>query len=537
MSEEPNDTSPINTVVDDGLLSAGTDLPDDFDPLEDGILMAHQVAWLEDKSPVKIAEKCRRSGFTFAEALDDTITAATLRSDGGDNVFYIGDTKEKGREFINYCATFAKTVAKELILINEFMFEDKKEDGGSNYISAFRITFGSGNQIVALSSRPENIRGLQGIVVIDEAAFHKDVGEVIDAALALLIWGGRIRIISTHNGKLNAFNELITQVRAGKKNYSLHRITFDEVIENGLYDRVKLMRPDILPFEEWYATIRGSYLSEAREKEELDAIPSDSEGAALTRVQIEACLDRSIPVLRIRREDKFLTYAEDSREREMLDWCRENLAPILEGLHPHRRKLVGGDIARKGHAACLWLAEVETGLRHTTKAVIEMRNLPFENMRHILFYILDRLTGPWSTALDASGLGMDTAEKAVVKYGAEAVGAVTFSNSWYLEHGPKIVSAVEDQTITVPADEDIITDLCGLAYVQGVVKIPDKFETIGADGGKRHADGAIAALLVEYAASLISYQPYAYQPVKLPRDADARPVKITAGFRTQKGAW
>lgn len=35
------------------------------------------------------------------------------------------------------------------------------------------------------------IRGLQGVVVIDEAAYHRDVRAVIDAVNALLIWGGK----------------------------------------------------------------------------------------------------------------------------------------------------------------------------------------------------------------------------------------------------------------------------------------------------------------------------------------------------------
>ena len=103
-----------------GELPRGGEIPDDLDPLADGILMRHQAEWLEDKSDLKIAEKGRRTGITFAEALDDTLIAAAARSAGGDNVFYIGDTKDKGREFIGYVAHFAKTVADELAAIEEF---------------------------------------------------------------------------------------------------------------------------------------------------------------------------------------------------------------------------------------------------------------------------------------------------------------------------------------------------------------------------------------------------------------------------------
>jgi hypothetical protein len=42
------------------------------------------------------------------------------------------------------------------------------------------------------------------------------VREVIDAVNALLIWGGKIRVISRHNGVLNPFNDLINEAKAGK---------------------------------------------------------------------------------------------------------------------------------------------------------------------------------------------------------------------------------------------------------------------------------------------------------------------------------
>ncbi|MCR2726210.1 hypothetical protein NSP06_24420, partial [Salmonella enterica] len=84
-------------------------------------------------------------------------------------------------------------------------FEDQDEGGKTKHITAYRIRFASGFQVCALSSRPANIRGLQGHVVIDEAAFHPDVQGVLDAATALLIWGGQITIISSHNGKNNPF--------------------------------------------------------------------------------------------------------------------------------------------------------------------------------------------------------------------------------------------------------------------------------------------------------------------------------------------
>lgn len=83
---------------------------------------------------------------------------------------------------------------------------------------------------MALTSRPSNLRGRQGTIVIDEAAFHDQLSELLKAALAMLIWGGRVRVISTHNGTDNAFNELVEDIRAKKRKGTVHRITFQDAV-------------------------------------------------------------------------------------------------------------------------------------------------------------------------------------------------------------------------------------------------------------------------------------------------------------------
>ncbi|HEY9347253.1 MAG TPA: hypothetical protein VIQ53_18170, partial [Inquilinus sp.] len=65
------DQAPPRSTVDD--LIPGTLPPEDLDPLADGILMPHQKAWVADQSPLKLGEKGRRTGITFAEALDSTL--------------------------------------------------------------------------------------------------------------------------------------------------------------------------------------------------------------------------------------------------------------------------------------------------------------------------------------------------------------------------------------------------------------------------------------------------------------------------------
>ncbi|MAN99759.1 MAG: hypothetical protein CMN16_11870, partial [Roseovarius sp.] len=275
-------TAPVLTRDPDALpeeLPRGSEIPESLDPLADGILMAHQRSWLADESDLKVCEKGRRTGITFAEMLGCALIAAAARGAGGQNCFYIGDTKDKGREAIGYVAHFARVIAGAAHPIEEFLFEDQQPDGTTKFISAYRVRFASGFRVEALSSNPANIRGLQGTVVIDEAAFHKDVREVIDAVNAMLIWGGKVRIISTHNGYLNAFNELIREARAGKNGFAVHRYTFSDAVANGLYARVCMMQGKTWTPEAeaaWEATVRRAYgAREAAMRQELDAEPAE----------------------------------------------------------------------------------------------------------------------------------------------------------------------------------------------------------------------------------------------------------------------
>lgn len=496
--------TPVLTRDPDALpgdLPRGGDIPADLDPLADGILMAHQKAWLEDSAPLKIVEKGRRTGLTFAEMLDATLCAAAGRSAGGMNVFYIGDTKDKGREAIGYVAHFAKVVVGELAQVEEFLFEDQQDDGTTKMISAFRVRFASGFRVEALSSNPANIRGLQGRVVIDEAAFHRDVREVIDAVNAMLIWGGQVRIISTHNGHLNPFNEVIREARAGKNAFAVHRYTFGDAVRNGLYRRVCLMRGTTwsqAAQDAWEAQLRGSYgARDAAMKQELDAVPSEVQGAALTRVQIEnAQIDA--PVVRWVQPDAFKNSGEANRKAQTLDWCETVLAPILDALDPRRQHAIGEDFARNGDATCIVIVEIGLDLRRRWKLNAELRNIPFAQQRDVFFYIGDRVPNLVKAALDKGGNGAYLAEEAAMRYGA-LVEEVAFSRSWYETHMPPYIDAITDGTTLLARDPDVLRDHQALQFDGGVIKVPQGLRFKGSDGLDRHGDSAIAGALADYA--------------------------------------
>ncbi|MBB4955568.1 phage FluMu gp28-like protein [Agrobacterium vitis] len=481
----------------------GGDVPDDLDPLADGILMDHQSEWLADDSDLKGCEKGRRTGITFAEALDHTLIAAARRSAGGQNCFYIPDSKPKGREFIGYAAHFAKTVANEILTIEDGIFFDQRKDGSTNAISSFIIRFASGFRIEALSSRPENIRGLQGVVCIDEAAFHSNVHDVIDAVNALLIWGGKIRVISSHNGISNPFNEFVKEGRAGKNGFNIHKFSFADAVANGLFKRVCLIKGEEWSQEKqdaWEAKIRKSYGSRtAKMRQELDAIPAESEGAAMTRVLIESCMSRDLPaVVRWDRPDDFKNLDDFEREEQAEAFCEGVLKPLLKALNPDREHCFGEDFARSGDKTAIIVFEIGADLIRRARLVVELKNIPFDQQRDILFYIGDALPRLMGGALDARGNGQYLAEKARQRWG-EIIQEVMLSAKWYSINMPAYIEAFGDKSVLLPFDLDIIADHQALAFVNGIIKVPDGHSTKGVDGYDRHGDTAPAGALAWFA--------------------------------------
>jgi len=538
-------------------------VPANFDPRAEGVLMKHQTDWIRMQRGLDIAvcEKGRRTGITFAQALTDTITAATAKEAGGDNVWYMADTREKGLEYIGYVGKFAQIVARgQASRIEQHIFVDQQPDGTSRNIQAFRVRFASGFRVTALSSRPENIHGLQGEVGIDEAALHKDVAKVLESATALLIWGGRIRVWSTHRGKKNPFNQLVQDVRAGRygKRSKAIRITFDDAVANGLYERVCAMRGKVPTAEgkkEWYTGIRAAYgPRQAAMREELDGIPRDGDGSAIPGVWLEQAMPEVRPVLRIVFDDDFPRRTERDREAWCTKWIALNLLPVLvktmDGFDG--RWAVGMDFARHRHFSVIIPARITQDLRREAPFVVELANAPTRQQEQILWALLDflklRAPGRWTFAGDATGPGQTLMEYTgdrygraelddeTGRYGGGPVHEVTLSRTWYGEWMPKYIDLFQDGFITLPRDASLEDDHRAVEYVDGTPMVPklERKDLKDADL-VRHGDGAIAGALMQFAALNPSgEQVIDYHRVN-PNIAHTRTIKRGGGWRTAKG--
>ncbi|WP_321402690.1 hypothetical protein [Maridesulfovibrio sp.] len=496
------------------------------------VLLPYQQEWVQDQSDVAIEEKGRRIGLTWGGASDDVLLAATEKSQGGMDVLYLGYELEMTREYITTCAFWAKNFAKAVSKIDsfeQFIFVDyDPKTTETREIKAFRINFASKNKIVALSSAPRSLRGRQGRVVLDEAAFHDDLQAVLKSAMAFLTWGGQVRIISTHNGEDNAFNQLIEETRAGKWPYSLHRTPFMKAVEQGLYKRICLVKGLEWTQEkedEWVEGIYANYGDNGAE--ELDAIPSPLSGSWLNHSRIVSCANDDIPLITwLPPATDFVDWDIETAHRDVRDWMQANVLPLLDVLPKDKRHYLGEDFGRSGDLSVDWPAVRMPDYSLETPFVLQLRNAPFRTQEQILFYVLDRLPRMSGAAFDARGNGQAIAEYARQRYGHELVAEVMLSTSWYRENMPRLKTSFEDRTFTIPKQEDIIDDFRGIKLRKGIACPPES--STKSESGQRHCDSAIAAALVQFAAATIEPPQEWESPITAGSSAAAA---LTRGYR------
>ena len=470
---------------------------------ENEVLLSYQKSWIADDSQLKIAEKSRRTGLTWAEASDNALDASLKKSEGGCDTFYIGSSKDMAREYIDAVAMWATmyNYAAGEIIETEEVFET---EDGKKEILTYVIYFASGFKVKALSSNPKNLRGMQGNVVIDEAAFHEYLGQVLKAALALTMWGAKVRIISTHNGVDNLFNELIIDSRAGKKRYSVHTITLDDACAEGLYQRICQVTKQEwsqAKEDEWKSNLLSDTASKDDALEEYCCVPQNGGGKWLSRAMIEKNQSAETPIIRLTKDKDFSLMPEPLRNDEIQEWLDETVLPILQALDKRHCHYLGEDFARSGDLTSFSVGAEQQDASLAVQFIVELANMPFKQQEQILMFILEHLPRFSGASLDARGNGQYLSECAVDEYG-ELVDAVMLSEKWYRENTPAFKAALEDGELTgIPKDKDVLADLRSFELVKGVARIPDKRTTSddGNNDNKRHGDTAISLLLMHHA--------------------------------------
>ncbi|MCB5198585.1 hypothetical protein LGQ03_04980 [Loktanella sp. TSTF-M6] len=506
---------------------AGGDLPSVLLPYQQRLLS------LMATEQLVVCEKSRRIGMTWGIGSDAVLTAGAQRAAGGMDVLYIGFNLDMAQEFIDVCAMWAKAFMPAASAVEEFIFKDQTEEGADKDINAFRIRFASGFDIVALTSKPRSLRGRQGFVIFDEAAFHDELDEMLKAAVALLMLGGKVLVISTHDGAENAFNRLIADVRSGKRKGVVLRVTFDDAVNDGWYEQMALSRgwPNTPEAKaEKIADIMAFYGDDA--DEELHCIPKMGSGAYISAAAVEACMTDAHHIARLSCPSGFELRPAEERRAFVQTFLDNEVVSHLTRLDDDRLTAMGEDFGRTSDLTILAIGQEQRDLSVVVPLMIELKNMPIEQQYQVIECVITGLARFLGAKFDATGNGLGLAERCQERFGYDRIEAVKLSQGYYLEHGPRVKKHFEDQTISLANDVDVRDDMRAVKLVRGIPTIPNERNK------GRHGD-AFVALMLLLAALKTEYQVATYE--RVPRggrpDDDGKTVETTAGFGSREGLW
>ena len=439
-------------------------IPDD----QDRIFLPYQDRWVEDRSRLKMMEKSRQIGISWATAYGNV--ERTAPKENRHDQWVSSRDEIQARLFLEDCKRFAKLLDVAARDLGSVVIDADKN------ISAYVLHFANGKRIHSMSSNPNAQAGKKGGRTLDEFALHNDPRMLYSIAYPGITWGGLLEIISTHRGSANFFNELVEDVkhRGNPKGFSLHTVTLQDALDQGFLFKLQQYLPEdderlAMDEAEYFDFIRSGCATEEQFLQEYMCVPADDEGAFLSYDLIAGC-----------------EYAAD------FDWELD----LLSKLDRHIDLYLGVDIGRVKDLTVFWLISKMAGLSLTRKIIVE-QNTPFSEQERVLYQLLD-IPNVRRCCIDATGLGMQFAERAQEKYGEYRAEAVKFSAPVKEELAYPVRTAFEDKSVRIPSDDEIRGDLRSIRKTTTAAGNL-RFEADRGPGG--HADRFWALALALHAAS------------------------------------
>jgi len=394
-------------------------------PARDTLMLPYQSAWIRDNARLKLAEKSRQIGWTWAG--DYRLVSVKARTDARLDAWISSRDDIQARLSLEDCKHFATLLnlgAKDL-------GERAIDDAGH---SAYVLAFANGLRIHSMSSNPDAQAGKRGDRVLDEFALHPDPRKLYAIAYPGITWGGSLEIFSTHRGTANFFNQLVLEARhkGNPKRFSLHRVTLQDALDQGFLYKLQTKLPADdervqMDEAEYFDFIKAGCADEESFAQEYMCVPSDDASAFLSYELLDSC--------------KYPPGVKWALTLDELAKCGDEL-------------FLGGDIARVKDFTVFWII-ARRGADRPTVHRVALRDCPFDEQERRLYELL-ALPNLRRACIDNSGLGRQLVERAAKRFGAYKVEPVTFTLAVKEELAYPLRAAFEDRTARIPGDAQII---------------------------------------------------------------------------------
>lgn len=394
-----------------------------------------QTRWVNDNSRIKLLEKTRQGGFTWCTSY--RAVRETGRASNTLDTWVSSRDEGMAALFIVDCRPWGGL----LNIAGQDFGEREEEDGKGNKYKIFEYGFPHGPIIHSLSSNPDAQAGKRGRRIWDEFALNPHNRQLYAIGYPGITWGGSIEMISTHRGNLNFFNELVREIKekGNPKKISLHTCTLQDILDEGMLYKLQERWAAINPEDDRLDMDEADYFNMTRREcpdeetflQEYMCIPADDKAAFL--------------------EWDLIAAAEYSPQEI---WDKLDLHDAIGDLY------IGVDIGRKHDLTVIWILE-KIGGYYFTRRVIELKGVTFSRQEDILYPLIAGRKVK-RCCIDATGLGMQFAERAQQKFSIYRVEAVTFTPGMKEELAYPVRSLMEDRALKIPEKKEIRADLRGV---------------------------------------------------------------------------
>ncbi|MEZ5790489.1 MAG: terminase family protein [Nitratireductor sp.] len=347
------------------------------------VFLPYQGRWINDHSRLKLMEKGRQIGVSWATAYA-TVQRTGVKGARHDQWVSSRDDIQ-ARLFLEDCRLWTDSL--------EIAANDMGEqiiDASAKH-TAYVLRFASGRRIISMSSNPDAQAGKRGGRVLDEFALHPDPRKLWSIAYPGITWGGSLEVISTHRGSRNFFNQLIREVREGgnRKKISLHTVTLQTALDEGFLWKLQQSLPadderQEMGEADYFDWVRSGAADEESFQQEYMCKPADDDAAFLEYDLIASC-----------------EYPQGA------PWQAHEDGTLYAGV----------DIGRKQDLTVLWVVEARRCSLHT-RHVEALRKMRKSEQEKVLW--------PWfekcrRVAIDQTGLGIGWTDDAQDRFGTAKI--------------------------------------------------------------------------------------------------------------------